>query len=96
MFKIGDRVVLVDKKPPGACDNRFLNEGYCGTVVNLNDALDHNWVGVQWDDEIFGHSCGGFAKDGFGWNVHMDAIEHMDSIDLPQVNDHDLLSLLGE
>lgn len=62
-FAIGDRVTATK----GNIDNNSLvKKGLGGTVVALDGGRKR--VGVQWDVNVGGHSCGTSAcPHGFGW-----------------------------
>lgn len=67
-FKVGDRVKV--KK-----DTITLNintVGECGTVKEL---LTDNYCSVEFDKFVGGHNCGGFAKEGHGWNCAEDVLD---------------------
>ena len=71
-YHVGDRVKLSMK----ISDNPMLTIGSLGTVCISGD-----WViGVYWDENINGHSCGGHCEMGHGWNVFEDEIEYAESI----------------
>ena len=55
--KVGDRVRAIRDDR----DRRL--EGKIGTVVDVEGFC----VGVDFDSEINGHTCGGFARMGHGW-----------------------------
>lgn len=67
MFKVGDRV-----RAAGNSEDAGYVTGLTGVVV-----VDHNTdgcnggrlYGVEWAGFSGGHSCGGHAKNGGGWNL---------------------------
>lgn len=67
-FKVGDRVKAI--KPTSSNMNIV---GKVGTIAHVIP----NWTGycVEFDEYINGHSCGGNAKDGHGWNCDEDTLE---------------------
>lgn len=66
-FKVGDRV----KVKKDAITLNINTVGECGTVKKLLD----NSCSVEFDKFVRGHNCGGFAKDGYGWNCAEDALD---------------------
>lgn len=67
-FKVGDRVKV--KKDTITLNRNTVGE--CGTVKEL---LTDNYCSVEFDKFVGGHNCGGFAKEGHGWNCAEDAID---------------------
>ncbi len=61
MFKVGDRVVC---NPRSAVANR-LSE-LRGVVVHISGAK----IGVDWGEDVDGHTCEHRCKPGFGWYVN--------------------------
>lgn len=55
-FKVGDRVRCISK-----CGRDPFNK--VGTVK----VLDEVSIGVEFDDEFYGHTCGDTCEDGHGW-----------------------------
>lgn len=66
-FKIGDRV----KVKKDAITLNINTVGECGTVKKLLD----NSCSVEFDKFVRGHNCGGFAKEGHGWNCAEDTLD---------------------
>lgn len=62
-FTIGDRVMCTDEQDY----NRNII-GVCGTVRGY-DADDHNYVAVEFDKDVQGHTCDGRIEHGFGYYV---------------------------
>lgn len=62
-FNIGDRVECVAE---GAQGNDALHIGLMGTVVALDGESWHP-IGVEWDDDINGHTVAGCAECGHGY-----------------------------
>jgi hypothetical protein len=55
-MNIGDRIVQ-------------KRSGCRGTIVNIYyNNINRNVVSVEFDTAFNGHDCGGYAKDGYGWN----------------------------
>lgn len=70
VFKVGDRVVCIDDKlHPGV----FVC-GKHGRVVSIDD--DSLPIGVEFDEEIYGHDCGGHAKRHNGWYFRTNELRH--------------------
>lgn len=67
-FKVGDRVKV--KKDTITLNRNTVGE--CGTVKEL---LTDNCCSVEFDKFVGGHNCGGFAKEGHGWNCAEDALD---------------------
>ena len=66
-FKVGDRV----KVKKDAITLNINTVGECGTVKKLLD----NSCSVEFDKFVRGHNCGGFAKEGHGWNCAEDDLD---------------------
>lgn len=59
-FKVGDRVRAI-----GKVDNQDL-KGKCGTVIQTEHSTLKRWeIGVEFDEHIGGHDCGGRGKIGY-------------------------------
>lgn len=67
-FKVGDRVKV--KKDIITLNRNTVGE--CGTVKKL---LTDNYCSVEFDKFVCGHDCGGFAKEGHGWNCVEDVLD---------------------
>ncbi len=67
-FKVGDRVKV--KKDTVTINRRTV--GKCGTVKEL---LTNNYCAVEFDKFVGCHDCGGFAKEGHGWNFTEDVLD---------------------
>lgn len=67
-FKVGDRVKV--KKNTVTINRNTVGE--CGTVKKL---LMNNYCAVEFDKFVGGHDCGGFTKDGHGWNCVEDTLD---------------------
>ena len=65
--KVGDRVRAIHDDR----DRRL--EGKIGTVVDVAGFA----VGVDFDSEINGHTCGGFARMGHGWYLPDSYLEYV-------------------
>lgn len=58
-FKVGDRVTHDNYDEKGA--------GQEGTIVNMRH--ERNWVGIQFDQDIGGHSSEDTGRYGYCWNL---------------------------
>lgn len=67
-FKVGDRVKV--KKDIITLNRNTVGE--CGTVKKL---LTDSYCLVEFDKFVCGHDCGGFAKEGHGWNCAEDVLD---------------------
>lgn len=56
-FKLGDKVRCIRSDKYRKLDGKF------GTVVEVSGAI----VGVEFDEEIDGHTLGGLVRMGHGW-----------------------------
>jgi len=59
-FKVGDRVVCTGEHDS---NKRIVNQA--GTIKEIGGYL----IGVVFDEDVNGHSCGGKCKYGYGWYV---------------------------
>lgn len=66
-FKVGDKVRAIHD------DNERRLEGKIGTVVEVAGF----YVGVDFDSELNGHTCGGLARMGHGWYLPDDYLEYV-------------------
>jgi hypothetical protein len=64
-FKVGDRVRAIK----GCSGSNIL--GKIGTVLKVSNCD----VAVEFDEYIYGHTCGGKAKQGYGWWCKTDILE---------------------
>ena len=69
-FVVGDRVILLVDHPSG---NHHLTAGMHGTVCDISSV----GIGVEWDEAVSQHDCGGTCKMHHGWwvspqNIWMD------------------------
>ena len=63
-IKVGDRVgCIIDEEGRG-----FLI-GKVGTVVKTFTYNSEPHACIEFDENIYGHNCDGFAKRGHGWNL---------------------------
>ena len=62
-FNIGQRVICI-----ALMQNRFEAVNKVGTVIDIT----HNGrlIGVEFDEYINGHDCGGKCKNGYGWRFY--------------------------
>lgn len=69
-FKVGDKVICVkdyvDK----------VKVGLKGVIVDMESS-----IGVEWEEDIGGHDCGGYCKSGYGYFVNRDNIKLLTSSD---------------
>ena len=73
MFKIGDRVRVINKK------NTNSNIQIGDTGVIIEDIGNEN-LGVKFDRQIDGcHSCDGECKDKHGWYCYEGSLEKLES-----------------
>lgn len=75
-FRVGDRV---EYSGLIKLDGGHLRAGDRGTIVYLESEDRGEWIGVRWDRNINGHSCGGECDVKHGWNVPWDSIRLIDS-----------------
>lgn len=69
-FQVGDRVVCVRSFNP-------IRRGMTGTICqHKNQSLTGKSWGIAWDEYIEGHSCGGRCRDGYGYRLQEEYIEH--------------------
>lgn len=59
-FKTGDRVRCIR--------NGMLHKNIAGKFGTIVRVLWHDTYGVEFDENIGGHTCNGAAKEGHGWN----------------------------
>lgn len=78
-FHVGDEVVCIYDHPD--CNSGIVN----GTIGRVKAVKGSGYrIAVEWDTaEEIGHSCEGYCKDGYGWWVNADQIEHR-SVDLAE------------
>lgn len=65
MFQVGDHVVAVCNCPS---DNDEIKAGSTGVVCHISEYEPP--IGVNWEDDIYGHDCGGACEYGHGWYVY--------------------------
>lgn len=65
-FKIGDRVEFT-----GELLSNSINIGDKGTIVSLDD----NFVGVDFDRNIYGHDCNGRGREEHCWYVSFESLK---------------------
>lgn len=88
VFNIGDRVMCIVDHP---YDNEILVSGMCGTVVCADDYT----IRVDWDDNIGGHSCGGKARRGHGWDMSPSKIVFADEEEF-EYDESSFLQMMSE
>lgn len=69
MFNVGDKVICVKD-----VYNNKIKVGLKGIVVDIVSS-----IGVEWEEDIGGHSCNGRCKDRYGYFVNRDNIELLTS-----------------
>lgn len=67
-FKVGDRVCIL-KSP---YDNFNIVQGSKGTVV---ETMNNGFVGIEFDENIYGHDCSGICQEDFGWYCDENDVE---------------------
>lgn len=74
-FKVGDRVAYVN---PVAKETRssYITEGCVGTVRDTTSF--HGTIGVEWDDDIEGHSFISGCREGHCWFVNVEDVSKID------------------
>ena len=79
-FQIGDRV---------RCFKEWLDSnmvlGMEGRVVTVPGDETQNGYGVDWDDLTTHHNCAGYARDGHGWYVRVQALELVEPEVIPNL-----------
>lgn len=90
-FMIGDRVAAT-RHAPAAKYTILAND--CGTVCLIDrDGM----VGVRWDKNVQGHTCGGRCEAGHGWKVwprDLVLIDEKDTDDC-DINEDDFISIIA-
>lgn len=86
LFKVGDRVKYVSDDPYDGNDNII---GKMGTVVNT-EALDFGCklIGVEFDEDVNGHSCNGKGKKNHCWDVPISRVEKVKTEDVMPETDN--------
>lgn len=80
LFNVGDRVKYVSKDP---CDGNYKIIGKVGTVVDVEELdFDYKRVGVEFDEDVNGHSCDGKGKKNHCWNVPISRVEKVKTEDV--------------
>ena len=96
-FAVGDRVILLVDHPSG---NRHLTAGMHGTVCDISGV----GIGVEWDEEVSQHDCGGMCRMNHGWWVSPREIDNLtECMDGRQIQppfncftDDELIGLISE
>lgn len=68
-FNIGDRVKADINNPSG---NMKIRVGDHGTVRDISDT--GSIIGVEWDNDVDGHTCRGACEHGHGWQMYYNEI----------------------
>lgn len=87
-FKVGDRVRVKDEV---ITINRNILGKY-GTVK----CISPNYCSVEFDKFVGGHNCGGFTRDGYGWNCGediLDLVKHQNETIVIYRNDNKVVAL---
>lgn len=63
----GRRVMI----KPDCCESRFKNKK--GTVVKAR--ANNSYVGIEFDEYVDGHECGGAGEEGYCWNIQIKDIK---------------------
>lgn len=80
LFNVGDRVKYVSKDP---YDGNYKIIGKVGTVVDVEELdFDYKRVGVEFDEDVNGHSCDGKGKKNHCWNVPISRVEKVKTEDV--------------
>lgn len=88
-FKVGDRVGVKSEYGRIGHEDRWA-DGLFGTVC-----VTYNYdVGIDFDEHIHGHDCGGAAKAGHGWFVRRNYLFHVDESDLASIQEDKLMEVL--
>jgi hypothetical protein len=58
------------------CVDDYKAKNKIGTVVSYD--IDSDNAGIEFDDQIDGHNCGGDAKEGHGWYVELYNLEPLE------------------
>lgn len=75
VFKVGDRVRLLDKAD--SCSVKAIGE--IGTVIEMDNS---NWVTIEFDKDIDGHSRSGKGKWGHCWNFKVGSAKECSNIEI--------------
>lgn len=86
-FEIGDRIRI---KEWNGGFKKSMVVGSEGTVINVHSAS----IGVAFDKDIDGHSCGNLCQPGHGWWIFFNeynCIENITNYDAPIIDVADYL-----
>ena len=81
-LKIGDRVRIVSVPALAEASVIKIRAGMTGTVK----ALGKYYVGVEFDDNICGHTGSWGGKQGHCWNIRCDRLEKIDETKADKMN----------
>lgn len=85
LFNVGDRVKYVSKD---SYDGNYKIIGKVGTVVDVEELnFDYKIVGVEFDEDVNGHSCDGKGKKNHCWNVPISRVEKVKTEDVMSETD---------
>ena len=70
IFKVGDKIEITGNYDGG---NGKIEEGMIGKICKFNK--EYNSVGIEFDENIQGHSCDGNCEDYHGYYVGYDGIK---------------------
>lgn len=86
LFKVGDRVKYVSDV---SCDGNDNIIGKMGTVVDTEELdFDYKRIGVEFDEDVKGHSCDGKGKAHHCWNVPISRVEKVKMEDVVPETDN--------
>lgn len=88
-FNIGDRV-KADCNNPNM--NSVIRAGDQGTVREILD--DGFVIGVEWDNDVNGHTCGEICEHGYGWRVFDNEISLVEEEEDFEVEEEIFLEIL--
>lgn len=71
VFKVGDRVVCIDDED----ENRVVKNAH-GRVACLEGGIYKDWIGVEFDKDVGGHSLFGRAKEDHGYYIQRKNLRH--------------------
>lgn len=86
-FEIGDRIQI---KEWNDGFKKSMIVGSKGTIINVHPSS----IGVAFDEDIAGHSCGNLCQPGHGWWIfsnEYDYIENITNNDAPLIDVTDYL-----
>lgn len=69
-FKLGDRIIVT--KSSNVRSVKYDLIGKCGKIVDISGY--DGYYGIEFDDDIYGHSCNGKCKNSHGWFLPMNNV----------------------